>query len=246
MTNNASLIEEAKKKAAYTAVDDYVTKDTKVLGIGSGSTIVYAVQRLTERVKNGDLKGLTFQCVPTSFQSTQLIIDSGVLQLSSLAQTPVIDVAIDGADEVDQHLNCIKGYGGCLTQEKVVESNAKRFVVIADYRKDSKVLGTQWTHGVPVEVIPFAYVPIMRKIIEKFKAKVTLRLAGASKAGPVLTDNGNFILDCVFGSIEDPGTLDLQIRSIPGVVMTGLFVGMVEKAYFGQPDGSVVVRGPVK
>jgi ribose 5-phosphate isomerase A len=125
-------------------------------------------------------------------------------------------------------------------------------------------------HGVPVEVIPLAYVPVMRKIIEQFKAQVTLRLAGVSKAGfnslffslitplteihecficfdlgPVLTDNGNFILDCVFGAIKDPATLDLQLRSIPGVIMTGLFVGMVEKAYFGQADGSVTARGPV-
>jgi len=143
---------------------------------------------------------------------------------------------------VDKHLNCIKGGGGCQTQEKIVASCSKQFVVVADYRKDSSILGEQWKKGVPIEVFPFVYVPLMKKF-EKLGGKPKLRMA-VNKAGPVITDNGNFVIDVDFGLIQNAAELNFKLRSIPGVVETGLFVGMVTKAYFGNKDGSIKSRVP--
>ncbi|XP_041074659.1 ribose-5-phosphate isomerase isoform X2 [Polyodon spathula] len=234
--NETAMAEEAKKLAGYAAVDNHV-QDNQAVGVGSGSTIVYAVDRLAERVKQ---ENLHIVCVPTSFQARQLILEHG-LTLSDLDRHPELDVAIDGADEVDSELNLIKGGGGCLTQEKIVAGCAKRFIVIADYRKDSRVLGEQWKKGVPVEVIPMAYVPVTRTIARKFGGVVVLRMA-VSKAGPVVTDNGNFILDWKFDQVHDWKSVNTAIKMIPGVVETGLFVEMAERVYFGMQDGTVGVR----
>jgi len=228
-------VEEAKKKAAYAAVDEFI-KNNQVVGIGSGSTIVYAVERIAQRAKEEKLQLI---CIPTSFQSIQLITKGGLV-LSDLSQHPQIDVAIDGADEVDENLQLIKGGGACQAQEKIVAYNAKTFVVIADYRKDSKQLGEQWKKGVPIEVLSFAYVPVMKKI-EQLGGKPILRMA-EKKAGPVVTDNGNFIIDADFGIIKDPASLNNELKSIPGIVETGLFINMAVKAFFGKEDGSVSSR----
>ncbi|EGW12001.1 Ribose-5-phosphate isomerase [Cricetulus griseus] len=128
-----SMAKEAKKLTSHTAVENHV-KNNQVMGIGSGSTIVHAVQRIAERVKQ---QNLDLICIPTSFQARQLILQYG-LNLSDLDQHPETDLAIDGADEVDAELNLIKGGGGCLIQEKTVAGFASRFIVIADFRKDSK------------------------------------------------------------------------------------------------------------
>ena len=230
-----SEIEQAKRKAGYAAVDEYI-QDGMVIGIGSGSTVVYAVNRLVERVKSENLKVV---CIPTSFQSTQLIVEGGLI-LGDLSRYPDIDVDIDGADEVDDNLTLIKGGGGCHVQEKIVASCAKKLVIVADYRKDSHLLGEQWKKGIPLEVIPFAYVPVMKKL-EAMGGKPTLRMA-KNKAGPVVSDNGNFIVDVDFGLLENPSELNQQIKMVPGVVETGLFINMAVKAYFGQADGSVISR----
>ncbi|XP_054913111.1 ribose-5-phosphate isomerase isoform X2 [Poeciliopsis prolifica] len=232
----ADMAEEAKKLAAYTAVDNNV-QNNQVVGVGSGSTIVYAVDRLAERVRQ---EKLNIVCVPTSFQARQLILQHG-LALSDLERHPELDVAIDGADEVDAELTLIKGGGGCLTQEKIVAGNSKCFVVIADYRKDSRALGEQWKKGVPIEVIPMAYVPVSRVIAKRFGGEVNLRMA-VSKAGPIVTDNSNFILDWKFEHVHNWSEVNTAIKMIPGVVETGLFVHMAERAYFGMEDGSVKVR----
>ncbi|PIK38987.1 hypothetical protein BSL78_24174 [Apostichopus japonicus] len=229
-----NLVEQAKQAAAYAAVDNHV-KDGFAVGVGSGSTVVYAVDRLAELVKTKNFK---LECVPTSFQARELIISNG-LKLSDLERSPVLDVAIDGADEVDKDMNLIKGGGGCLTQEKIVAANAKSFIVIADYRKRSAQLGTQWTKGVPIEVIPMAYKPVQKKIQEKFGGKAVLRMAKA-KAGPVVTDNSNLILDWQFTEVPSSWqNVNQEIMMIPGVVDTGLFINMAEKAYFGMEDGQV-------
>lgn len=228
-------IEDAKKKAGYAAVDEFV-KDKMVLGIGSGSTVVYAVERLAQRVKE---ENLDVVCIPTSFQSYQLIVQHG-LKLGSLDSHPEIDVDIDGADEIDSDLNLIKGGGGCHVQEKIVASNSKELIIIADYRKDSEKLGEQWKKGIPIEVIPLGYVPVMLKI-RKMGSDVTLRMA-KSKAGPVISDNGNFIIDANFGIIEKPEELESKIKMIPGVVETGLFINMAKKCFIGMEDGSVKER----
>lgn len=234
-SSNLSPIESAKRKAAYAAVNDFV-KDRQVVGVGSGSTVVYAVERIIQRVEEEKLQ---LVCIPTSFQARQLISE-GDLVLGDLNRYPDIDVAIDGADEVDDKLACIKGGGACQTQEKLIAASAKKFVVIADFRKDSQVLGQQWKKGVPIEVLSLGYVSVMKQL-EKLGGKPKLRMA-VNKAGPVVTDNGNFVIDADFGEIHDPKALHQNIKLITGVVETGLFVSMAEKAYFGQEDGSVVSR----
>mmetsp|Transcript_9585 Transcript_9585/g.16832 ORF Transcript_9585/g.16832 Transcript_9585/m.16832 type:complete len:240 (+) Transcript_9585:49-768(+) len=231
-----SGVEKAKRKAARAAVDEFV-KDGMNVGVGSGSTVVYAVERLVELVKEESYK---LVCVPTSFQARQLIVEGGLV-LGDLETVPVLDVAIDGADEVDQELNLIKGGGGCQTQEKIVASCAEQFVVIADYRKKSENLGVQWTKGVPLEVVPMAYKPVQLKLENDFGATATLRMA-QSKAGPCVTDNGNLIIDAHFGPIDDAKVLEDKLNGIPGIVCTGLFVDMAIKAFFGEEDGSVTMR----
>jgi len=230
-----STIEDAKKLAGYSAVNEWV-KDGMIVGVGSGSTVVYVVERLVQRVKE---EKLNVVCVPTSFQANQLIVQGG-LQLGDLARYPVLDVAIDGADEVDANMNLIKGGGGCQTQEKIIASCAKQFVVVADYRKIAKTLGENWKKGIPIEVIPMAYAPLLLKI-QQLGGKGTLRMA-KNKAGPVVTDNGNFIIDADFGLIQDPAKLNNDLIHLSGVVETGLFCGMACKAYFGMEDGSVTTQ----
>lgn len=227
-----NLIELGKKNAAFRAVEENVKKNM-ILGIGSGSTVVYAVKKIAEINQNNNLN---LKCIPTSFQSHQLILENG-LTLVSLDQYPEIDLDIDGADEIDKSLNLIKGGGGCLVQEKIIASAAKKLVIIADYTKKSEILGENWHKGVPIEVIPLALVPIIMKF-EKLGGKPVLRMAKA-KAGPVVSDNGNFIIDVDFGRIENPLDLNLMILQIPGVVDTGLFLGMAQTAYIGQKDGTV-------
>lgn len=230
-------LEQAKQVAAYRAVDEFVTNNC-VFGVGSGSTVIYAVQRLAEKVETENMK---VTCIPTSFQAKQLIIKHN-LTLGELDTNPSIDVTIDGADEVDSNMVLIKGGGGCLLQEKIVASCSKKMIVIADYTKDSVKLGESYKKGIPIEVIPMAYVPIKNKVVSMFGGEIKLRSAVA-KAGPVVTDNGNFILDWVFTNQDlDWQKVATAIKIIPGVVETGLFVNMCQKAYFGQPEGIVVER----
>lgn len=228
--------EAGKKAAAKRAIDEHV-RDNQVIGIGSGTTIVSAVERLVERVRD---EKLSVVCIPTSFQARQLILDNK-LQLGTLEQFPQLDVAIDGADEVDAQLNLIKGGGGCLTQEKIIASCAKEFFVIADDRKDSQTLGTYWKKGVPIEVVPMAYRPVQLKIQEQLGGVTELRM-GQRKAGPVVTDNGNFIIDWIFEGVPNWLEADRKLHCIPGVLETGLFLNMANAAYFGTSDGRVSVR----
>lgn len=230
-------IDNAKKIAGFKAVDECVSNHS-VIGIGSGSTIVFAVDRLAERVKAENLQVI---CIPTSFQARQLILQNKLV-LGDLETNPIINCAIDGADEVDSNLVLIKGGGGCLTQEKIVASCAEKFVVIADYSKKSCNLGDQYKKGIPIEVIPMAYVPVQQKIQSKHGGTLELRM-GKMKAGPVVTDNGNFILDWIFPSgLTDWNSINVAIKMIPGVVETGLFIEMASTAYYGMEDGTVFIQ----
>lgn len=228
--------ETGKIAAANKAVDDNIKKG-QVVGIGSGSTIVFAVKRIAERNRT---ENLNLICIPTSFQSRQLIHDHG-LTLGSLETSPEIDVAIDGADEVDDDINLIKGGGGCLMQEKIIASCAKNFFIIADSRKNSRVLGTTWKKGVPIEVLPMAYKPVQLKINQLLGGNAVLRMA-SRKAGPVVTDNGNFLIDWEFKGVQDWAVIERVLQNVPGVIETGLFLNMANAAYFGSRDGHVVVR----
>lgn len=227
-------LQDAKKNAAYEAINNHVSSGN-IVGIGSGSTIIFAVERLAQRVNSENLK---VKCVPTSFQARQLIIQND-LPLSDLEINPELDVCIDGADEVDSKFNLIKGGGGCLLQEKIVASCAKKLVIIADYTKDSDLLGTEYKKGIPIEVTPLAYVPIKNKIEKKYGGTLNLRMA-VNKAGPVVTDNGNFILDWKnFKDNSNWQEVNTELLLIPGVIETGLFINMVSVVYFGMSDGTV-------
>jgi ribose 5-phosphate isomerase A len=241
-----NLVEKAKRVAAYKAVDEHLLPNAKVVGIGSGSTVVYAVERIAQLKESGQIDVSQMMFVPTGFQSKQLILAAN-LNLGSIDQFSVgdLDVAIDGADEVDQQLNCIKGGGACLLQEKLVSQCARKFVIIADSSKKSSKLGTGWMQGVPIEVVTMAYSKVQNDLIALGAKQVTLRQGGRAKAGPIVTDNGNFILDAHFGAIEpwEVEQLDVKIKLLVGVVETGLFRnGAV--AYFGETDGtaSTMVR----
>jgi ribose 5-phosphate isomerase A len=231
MDNN--IIEQGKKRAAFKAVDDNI-KDGLIIGIGSGSTVVYAVNRIGELNNEHNLDLI---CIASSFQARQLILENK-LMLGTLDEYPEVDIDLDGADEIDQNLNLIKGGGGCLVQEKILAFNSKKLVIIADYRKNSMYLGQQWRNGVPIEVIPTAHVPLSNKF-SKMGGKPILRMARA-KAGPLVTDNSNFIIDVEFGVIKNPLELNMQLLNLPGVVDTGLFLGMTNKAYIGQQNGDVL------
>ena len=229
------LLNKAKKSASYKAVDDWV-QDKMILGIGSGTTILYVVERLAQLKRE---RNWNFTCIPTSFQAAQLIVEAGLV-LGSLDQFTEIDVDIDGADEVDQNLNCLKGGGGAQTQEKIIAFNSKKVIFVADYRKDSQVLGSVHKAGIPIEVLPLAYKPILNYLTKLSPiAKPVLRMGGTIKAGPCITDHGNFLIDLQLGEIRDPEGIDQQLHRIPGVVGTGLFVGLTHNVYFGLADGTV-------
>ncbi|CCF60255.1 hypothetical protein KAFR_0J01910 [Kazachstania africana CBS 2517] len=241
----SSKLEEAKRTAAYNAVDQNINfEEHRIIGIGSGSTVVYVAERLGQYLKDPARheQVANFICIPTGFQSRMLIKENG-LQLGSIEMFPDIDIAFDGADEVDENMQLIKGGGACLFQEKLVSTSSKKFIVVADYRKKSpKYLGTNWKQGVPIEVVPSAYVRVTKDLETKLHAKkVVVREGTPAKAGPVVTDNNNFIIDADFGEIHDPKLLHTQIKSLVGVVETGLFIDNAEIVYFGNDDGTVSV-----
>ncbi|CAH0381724.1 unnamed protein product [Bemisia tabaci] len=228
-------IEEAKRLAAFKAVDTFI-QDNTIIGVGSGSTIVYAVERLAELKRT---KNLNVVCVPTSFQARQLIL-SNDLKLGDLEQYPKLNCTIDGADEVDKNLVLIKGGGGCLLQEKIIAGYSEKLIIVADYNKDSQHLGDNYKKGIPIEVLPLAYKPIQMRIQEKYRGSATLRMS-KMKAGPVITDNGNLILDWVFPTSEtfNWDEVNKTIKMMPGVIETGLFINMAHAVFFGTKDGSV-------
>lgn len=234
-----TVVEASKRLAAWTAVDRHVLPEYKVIGIGSGSTVPYVVERIEQQGRERN-KDRVF--IPTSFQSKELIVSHGLL-LGDVDQYPVIDVTIDGADEVDETLNCIKGGGACHLREKVLAEAADTFIVVADYRKDSDVLGKNFKQGVPIEVAQFAYAKVLQNVHLIGSPEARLRMAKA-KAGPVVTDNGNFVIDAPFPEemMREPYTLLTRLKMLTGVVEVGLFCHMAKAAYFGNQDGSVTVK----
>jgi ribose 5-phosphate isomerase A len=231
---NNNTIDSAKKAAAMLAVEENVKKDM-ILGIGSGSTIIYVVEKISDFL---NIKKSSIICIPTSYQSQELIIKNG-LTIGTLDQYPDINLAIDGADEIDSELNLIKGGGGCLVQERIVAASAQKLVIVADWTKKSSVLGEKWLKGVPIEIIPQAQ-RFLNKKFRELGGQPKLRQSNA-KLGPLITDNGNFIIDVNFGKITSPKELHSQLVELPGVVDTGIFVNMTSKAYIGQVDKKVEI-----
>jgi len=220
----STWIEEAKRRAASAAVKH--VKDGFVVGLGSGSTAAYAIEALGERVSS---ERLTVLGVPTSYQAFLLAVQHGIA-VTTLEEHPEIDVTIDGADQIDPQLNLIKGMGAALAREKIVASASKHNIIMADESKKVQVLGEK-DHPVPVEVLPFA-LSIVKRRIEAVGGEAVVR-EGKGKLGPVITDNGNAIIDAVFGPINDAAALEQKLKMIPGVVETGLFIGLTDIVYVG-------------
>ncbi|MBD1893534.1 ribose-5-phosphate isomerase RpiA [Trichocoleus sp. DQ-A3] len=207
-----------------------------IVGLGTGSTTAYAIESLGDRLKSGDLKDI--KGIPTSFQASVLAKQYGI-PLTTLDEADRIDIAIDGADEVDPQHNLIKGGGAAHTQEKIVDCLAEQFIVVVDSSKLVDKLGS--TFRVPVEVIPMAITPVMRAI-EKLGGKPELRM-GVKKAGPVVTDQGNLVIDVKFDTLDNPGELEKTLNNIPGVLENGLFVGVTDLVLVGEVvDGKPIVR----
>ncbi|KAF8686512.1 Ribose 5-phosphate isomerase A (phosphoriboisomerase A) [Rhizoctonia solani] len=243
-TMQLEVLESAKRLAAYTAVDHHILPEHTVIGIGSGSTVPYVVDRI---IQQGDKLNKNRVFIPTGFQSKELIVRGG-LKLGDVDQYPTIDVTIDGADEqVSLHFHSgIKKLmcgGACHLREKVLAEAADIFVIVADYRKNTGLLGKSWKQGVPIEVAPFAYAKLLQNLHRLGSPEATLRMA-KMKAGPIVTDNGNFCIDAPFDEayMQDPHDLLAKIKMLTGVVEVGLFCGMAKAAYFGNEDGSVSVR----
>jgi len=215
--------ESAKRRAALEAVKH--VKDGFVLGLGSGSTAGYAISEIGRRIKE---ESLSVFGVPTSYQSFLLAVKCGI-PVTTLDEHPQLDLDIDGADQIDTDLNLIKGGGGALTKEKVVAAASKELIIVADETKLTANLGMN--QPLPVEVLPFA-LPLVLSKTRTIGGKPVLR-EKADRSGPYITDNGNFILDVDFGAISNPSVLESRLKAFPGVVETGLFVGMAHLAYVG-------------
>jgi ribose 5-phosphate isomerase A len=221
----------AKRGAAYAAAAH--VKDGMVVGLGSGSTAAYAIIALGERRKHESLNVLG---VPSSYQAFSLAVQCGI-PITTLEEHPTLDLNIDGADQIDPQLNLIKGMGAALAREKIVAAASRQNIIIADAQKHVKVLGEN-NHPVPIEILPFS-IALVRKRIQKLGGAPHLRET-KGKLGPVISDNGNAIMDATFGLINDPTVLEHRLRIIPGVVETGLFIGLADIVYLGT--GSAVQK----
>ncbi|MFB3888803.1 MAG: ribose-5-phosphate isomerase RpiA [Candidatus Bathyarchaeia archaeon] len=229
MTPKPEPAEAAKRNAALAAVAH--VKDGFVVGLGSGSTAAYAIEALGERVKKEKLRVLG---VPTSYQAFQLAVKSGI-PITTLEEHPVVDVDIDGADQIDPQLNLIKGMGAALTREKIVAAASRLNIIIADDKKRVRVLG-EGNHPVPVEVVPFALAAVQAGV-RKLGGTVVIRET-KGKLGPVMTDNGNAVVDAFFGEIVAAARLERDLKMIPGVVENGLFIGLADIVYLGSVKGT--------
>lgn len=234
MTAAADTVKLMKQQVGKAAADR--VQSGTIVGLGTGSTTAYAIQFIGERLKSGEIKDV--KGIPTSFQAEVLAKQYGI-PLITLDEADRIDVAIDGADEVDPNKNLIKGGGAAHTREKVVDSLAAEFIVVVDSSKIVDRLGS--TFLLPVEALPMAMTPVMRAI-EKLGGKPELRM-GVKKAGPVITDQGNFVIDVKFDAIANPAELEKTLNNIPGVLENGLFVGVANTVLVGEiKDGQPVVR----
>jgi ribose 5-phosphate isomerase A len=221
--------DQYKQQAAESAVE--LIASGMIVGLGTGGTALYAVRRIGALIAAGELRDI--QAVPTSAATETEARRLGIPLLDDAHSGPA-DITIDGADEIDPALDLIKGRGGALLREKIVAQNSRRVVIVADESKLSPVLGTQ--RMLPVEVVPFGW----RSQVEYVstlapQARVWLRSTAAGT--PVVTDQGNFILDCMTGLIERPRELAAQLQARAGVVAHGLFLGLATDVIVAGPEG---------
>jgi ribose 5-phosphate isomerase A len=224
------LTQDAIKQKLGIYAADFIKQDM-VIGLGTGSTVYYLLKELGKRKQ----RGLQFTAVCTSLQTQNILKEEGI-DYVSLNDVETLQLAIDGADEVDINGNLIKGGGGALLQEKIVESNADELIIIIDEKKDVQMLGA---FPLPVEVISFGWKQVMQKIQNTYNIKVQPR----EKDNEIfITDHHHYILDCYFNSIENPSKLNTDLHLIPGVVETGLFTGMANKIITGYSNGEIKLR----
>ncbi|EOA86941.1 ribose-5-phosphate isomerase rki1 [Exserohilum turcicum] len=259
-----TTVEAAKRAAAQKAVENHFNPSATHVGIGSGTTIVYVVEAIKERSTNPNIL-----FVPTGFQSRQLVINAGLTAISfdSLPDHVMLDVAFDGADEVDADLNCIKGGGACLFQEKLVAERAKQFVCVADYRKRQDRLLTNWP-TIPIEVAPLSQLKVAAALRMLGSTGPKLRTTLLEKSGPLKTDQDFYILDAPFppllttadmkaGKGKGDGSdgtwevnnLSRAIKELTGVLEVGIFSGLngIEAQALREVDQSTkAVRGGQK
>lgn len=222
---------ELKRKAGEAAAGR--VEDGMVLGLGTGSTVRYAIERVGARVKEGwDLTG-----VPTSDATARLAEGLGI-RLTTLDEHPRLNLAIDGADEVDPGLNLIKGLGGALLREKVVAAASETFLIAVDEGKLVEILGEK--APLPVEVLPFGARRTQARL-QELGCRPQLRMEDRA---PFRTDNGNYVVHCDFGRIPDPKELARRLKEIPGVLEHGLFLDMAEAAFVGGTSEVTEMRRP--
>lgn len=225
-----SWTDKARVSAAAQAVREL--KDNTTIGLGSGSTILHALELAAERIKKENLR-ISF--IPTSYQ-VEIAAKKLGLKTTTLEERTEPDLALDGADQVQwRSLDLVKGGGAALLREKIVDSTAKRLVIVVDEKKLAKTLGG--SQPIPVEIVPFGYAATLEKI-RKISEKANLR-ESAGKVGPVISDNGNIIADTYFRNLRRPDIVQDKLKKIPGVIETGLFLGMADAAYVGRKDGHV-------
>lgn len=223
-----------KRQAAAQALE-YVEPGMK-LGLGTGSTAAHFVDLLGEKVK----QGLDVVCVPTS-EATRAQAEKLGIRLSTLDETPYLDLTVDGADEMDESLRLIKGGGGALLREKIVAAASDRLIIIADA---SKLVETLGKFPLAVEVVPFgltATKTLVTQLSGDAGCTGDIVVRRNADGSPFLTDNGNHILDCAFGEIADPETLDDALKMVPGVVENGLFLGLADLGIVAGPDGVTII-----
>ncbi|WP_287582382.1 ribose-5-phosphate isomerase RpiA [Candidatus Borrarchaeum sp.] len=218
--------DELKKMSAKAALEQI--KDGMIIGMGSGSTVMHLINLIGQRIKNDEID---IMAVPTSYETAQLCISSGI-RLTTLDEHPSLALAVDGADEVDPNLNLIKGGGAALTKEKIVGSAAKLLAILVDESKLVKTLGE--IAPLPLEVLPFAKSTVLNQLKEFGIPQVRM---SNRKLGPVVTDNGNFIIDIFDLRIRDYSKMEKQLNAIPGVIENGLFVNMADIVYVGSEKG---------
>ncbi len=225
-----SWVEKARLNAAAQAIREL--KDGATVGLGSGNTVLRALELISENVRKEHLR-LNF--VPTSYQMEIAARRLG-LNTSMLPEEKDVDIAIDGADQIQwRSLDMLKGGGAALLREKIVDSSTKRLIIVVDERKLAKTLGGE--QPIPVEIVPFCYQATLAKIV-KLTEKAVLR-ESSGKVGPIVTDNGNLLVDAYFRNLRRPEIIHEKLKKIPGVIETGLFLGMADVAYVGRKDGHV-------
>ena len=216
--------EHQKKIASEKATEEI--QDGMILGLGTGSTVYYALLKIGQMVKNGlDIIG-----IPTSDGTEKIAVEQGI-PLSSLSVYSKIDLTIDGADEVDSHLNLIKGGGAALVREKIIANASQRILIVVDESKVSHIIGTSF--ALPVEIVKFGWEATQREV-NKICKQSDIR---GGIVNPLITVNGNYILDCHFDGIPKPEFVEQQLNNIPGVVENGIFVKLADKVIIGTSTG---------